>query len=305
MTQNQKKNYITPNQLTLIRIFLVPFMIFFYLADFIPYGKLIAVIIFALAAITDFFDGKLARKTGQVTDLGKFLDPIADKILILGALVLLLTDAMIVAEWGIYATIIAFIILGREFLVTGLRQLAASKGFIMSADNWGKYKAFFQDLALPAFMLLSFFNQYSILSEAGLSAFEYICFVLIITATLLTIISGVNYFIKNKYVFSKTEAEIKEEIKPIKQKIEKSNQKKTQSKKTEKLNQKETQNNKQNNKIVKPSGNENKNNKTVKSNENKSKKVGKSSEKTKTDSVKSVKAKKTNSKSTKTLKSKK
>lgn len=197
---------MTPNQITLIRIFLVPFMIFFYLADFILYGKLIAVIIFAFAAITDFIDGRLARKTGQITDMGKFLDPIADKLLILGALVLVITDALVVDNWAIYATVIAFIILAREFLVTGLRQIASSKGFVIVADNWGKYKAFMQDLALPAFMLWSFFKQYSILTEAGLSAFEYICFVLIITATLLTIISGVNYFVKNKIVFAKTEA---------------------------------------------------------------------------------------------------
>lgn len=196
---------MTPNQITLIRIFLVPFMIFFYLADFIPYGKLIAVIIFAVAAITDFIDGKLARKTGQVTDLGKFLDPIADKLLIVGALVLVITDAMVIANWAVWAGIIAIIILAREFMVTGLRQVAASKNIIISADNWGKYKAFIQDLALPAFMLLSFFNQYEILTGSGLSAFAYVCFVLIITATILTIISGVNYFIKNWKVFEETE----------------------------------------------------------------------------------------------------
>lgn len=262
---------MTPNQLTLIRIFLVPFMIFFYLSDFIPYGKLIAVVIFALAAITDFFDGKLARKTGQITDLGKFLDPIADKILILGALVLVLTDKMIIAEWGVYAAVIAFIILGREFLVTALRQFAASKNVIMAADNWGKYKAFMQDLALPAFMLLSFFNQYSILSEAELFAFEYICFVLIITATLLTIISGINYFVKNKFVFSKTETN---KTMPVKKETVK------------KINEKKTQNNK-----IAKSSDKNKNKKII-TNESKDKKVGKSSEKSKSDLVKSKATKK-------------
>lgn len=252
---------MTPNQITLIRIFLVPFMIFFYLADFIPYGKLIAVIIFAVAAITDFIDGRLARKTGQVTDLGKFLDPIADKLLVLSALVLVITNIMVITRWPIWATIIAIIILAREFMVTALRQIAASKNVIMSADIWGKYKALMQDLALLAFMLLTLFNQYPILSNEGFSAFTYICFVLIITATLLTIISGINYFIKNKSVFAKVEPKTietvnkkaepkmpeivnkKTEVKTIatankKAKSEKIANKKADSKTTEKTNKK-------------------------------------------------------------------
>ncbi|MDD2445240.1 MAG: CDP-diacylglycerol--glycerol-3-phosphate 3-phosphatidyltransferase [Clostridia bacterium] len=192
---------MTPNQITLIRIFLVPFMIFFYLADFIPYGKLIAVIIFALAAITDFIDGKLARKTGKVTDLGKFLDPIADKVLVMSALILVVTSQMIVSMWGTWAAIIAIIIIAREFLVSLLRQVAASKNIILSADNWGKYKAFLQDLAIPAFMLLVFFVNYNILTGTWLMAYIYFCYLLIAVATLLTIISGINYFIKNKHVF--------------------------------------------------------------------------------------------------------
>ncbi|MBR2053059.1 MAG: CDP-alcohol phosphatidyltransferase family protein, partial [Clostridia bacterium] len=83
---------MTPNQITCIRIALLPFIAFFYLADFIPWGKFIAVVLFAVAALTDFIDGKLARKTGQVTDLGKFLDTIADKLLITVALILVVAD---------------------------------------------------------------------------------------------------------------------------------------------------------------------------------------------------------------------
>jgi CDP-diacylglycerol--glycerol-3-phosphate 3-phosphatidyltransferase len=194
---------MTPNQITLIRIFLVPFMVFFFLADFIPYGELIAVIIFALAAITDFIDGKLARKTGNVTDLGKFLDPIADKILIMSALVLIITNGIIVSTWGVWAAIIAIIILAREFLVSVLRQVAAGKNIILAADNWGKYKAFLQDLAIPAFMLLIFFINHSILTGTWLEIYIYFCYLLIVSATLLTIISGINYFMKNKKVFYK------------------------------------------------------------------------------------------------------
>ena len=152
---------MTPNQVTMIRIFLLPLIVFFYLADFIPWGKFIAVCLFALAALTDFIDGKMARKRNQVTDLGKFLDTIADKLLITVALILVVADGTILAPWG---AIIAIIILCREFLVTFLRQMAVNKGLVLAADNWGKYKAFIQDLAIPAFMLLAFFNQYNFLT---------------------------------------------------------------------------------------------------------------------------------------------
>ena len=189
---------MTPNQVTMIRIFLLPLIVFFYLADFIPWGKFIAVCLFALAALTDFIDGKMARKRNQVTDLGKFLDTIADKLLITVALILVVADGTILAPWG---AIIAIIILCREFLVTFLRQMAVNKGLVLAADNWGKYKAFIQDLAIPAFMLLAFFNQYNFLTGTLYEVYFWICWCLIIVATLLTIISAINYFVKNRWVF--------------------------------------------------------------------------------------------------------
>ena len=100
-----------PNKLTLLRIILIPFMMFFYLADFIPYGigKIVAIAIFILASLTDLLDGKIARKYNLVTDLGKFLDPIADKLLTATALLLILADGTIPAPWGV---IIVAIIIG-------------------------------------------------------------------------------------------------------------------------------------------------------------------------------------------------
>ena len=189
---------MTPNQITCIRIALLPLIAFFYLADFIPWGKFISVVLFALAAVTDFIDGKLARKTNQVTDLGKFLDTIADKLLITVALILIIADGTLKAPFG---AIIGMIILCREFLVTFLRQVAVNNGVVVAADKWGKYKAFFQDIAIPAFMLLAFFNQYTLLSVTAYLVYSYVCYFLMFFALILTIISGVNYFVQNRNVF--------------------------------------------------------------------------------------------------------
>lgn len=202
-TKNRKRRtFITPNQITILRILLIPFMVFFYLSEFIPYSKLIAVVIFIMAAITDFIDGKLARKTGMITDMGKFLDPIADKLLVMSALILVITDSIIIAEWAVWATIIAIIILAREFLVSALRLVAASKNIVMAADNWGKYKTFFQDIALMNFMFIAFLLPKVDILTVAFNIYLIFSYILILIATLLTIISGVNYFIKNGSVLS-------------------------------------------------------------------------------------------------------
>ena len=185
-----------PNKLSLLRIFLIPFVIFFYLADFVPYGKIIATIVFILAALTDMLDGKIARKYNLITDLGKLLDPIADKLLVLAALLLVVVDYTIPAPWGI---IVAVIIIGRELIISAFRQIAASKNFVMAADKWGKIKTLVTDVALPLLMVYSFLlPKYS--GELWCDIFGVVCYVLITLATLLTIISAVNYFVKNKKV---------------------------------------------------------------------------------------------------------
>jgi CDP-diacylglycerol---glycerol-3-phosphate 3-phosphatidyltransferase len=189
-------NLNTPNKLTFLRIILVPFIMFFYLADFLNWGKYVAFGIFILAASTDFLDGYIARKYNCVTTLGKFLDTIADKVLTLTALVLLSCSGTIIAPYGAIVTII---IISRELIVSGLRQVAASKNVIMAADKLGKIKTFSQDISLPILILV-----------AGLSAngiantFVYVLAILgyvgLAIATLFTIISGINYFVKNKEV---------------------------------------------------------------------------------------------------------
>lgn len=193
-----------PNKITLIRIILIPIMVFLYLATFIPYGKIIALAVFILAACTDFLDGMIARKYGLVTNIGKFLDPIADKLLTASALLLVVCDMTIPAPYGV---IIAIIILGRELIISAFRQVAATKNFVMAADKWGKVKTIFQDIALPALFFLSLIYQYSWFSQIFVFVYEIICYVLIGIATLLTIISGLNYLIKNWKVLKEDKGE--------------------------------------------------------------------------------------------------
>lgn len=195
-----------PNKISLTRILLLPVIIFFYLATFIPCNYLIAAIIFTIAATTDFIDGYIARKYNMVTNLGKFLDPIADKLIVMAALILVTCDGTIPAPYGIIATII---ILSREFIISAFRQVAATKGIVMAADKWGKYKTLFTDISLPLLMLLAQVMASGWLSGTGLLVFQIINYVLIGVAVLLTIISGINYIVKNKQVLMEDNSEKK------------------------------------------------------------------------------------------------
>lgn len=186
-----------PNKLSMLRIILIPFMLFFYLAGFVPYGKVIAIVIFIIAALTDMLDGKIARKYNLVTNLGKLLDPIADKLLVMSALLLVVVDYTIPHPYGV---IVAIIIIGRELLISAFRQIAASKNFVMAADKLGKIKTITQDLALPLLFLISFLANNVTIDANVLFIIQIIGYVLIGIATLLTIISGANYLIKNKEV---------------------------------------------------------------------------------------------------------
>ena len=190
-----------PNKLSLLRIFLIPFVMFFYLADFIPYGigKIVAIVIFIAAALTDMLDGKIARKHNLVTNLGKFLDPIADKILTATVFFLILADGTLPAPYGV---IIVTIIIAREFMVSALRQLAANKGIVLAADKWGKAKTFVQMIALPLCMLLSYIYTCGFNTPNWLVlTMQIVSFTFIGAATLLTIVPGVNYLVKNKDCF--------------------------------------------------------------------------------------------------------
>ena len=144
-----------PNKITLTRICMIPvFVLFFFLDGVLPFARGIAAIVFVLAACTDFIDGHIARSRGLVTNLGKFLDPIADKVLVSTAMLLLLTikESLFArtGEWadGLYVlmAVCICIIMARELIISAFRQIAAANGVVMAADKLGKFKTIFQDI---------------------------------------------------------------------------------------------------------------------------------------------------------------
>ncbi|MBU3214072.1 CDP-diacylglycerol--glycerol-3-phosphate 3-phosphatidyltransferase [Clostridium estertheticum] len=170
------------NRLTMIRIFLVPIFLLFIAAKGIPYGRELATIIFIVASLTDKLDGYIARSRNQITNFGKFMDPLADKLLVTAALVSLV-ELHIVYGW------VAMIIIAREFAVSGLRTIAASEGKVIAASKWGKLKTVIQIVAIiTALINLSYVNNtLNIFTDVFMGA-----------AVIITIISGVDYFVKNK-----------------------------------------------------------------------------------------------------------
>ena len=155
-----------PNKITCVRLALVPVFVFFYLASFIPYGKLIAALVFALACFTDFLDGKIARSRGLVTNLGKFLDTIADKVLVMAGLICIIavpveakagvSEAYPILAPQYIAVTATIIILAREFIISAFRQIAATKNVVLAADMYGKVKAVFQFITLIFYLVYAF-----------------------------------------------------------------------------------------------------------------------------------------------------
>ena len=136
-----------PNKLTVLRVVLIPFFLAALLCFQIPYHMIWALIIFAVASVTDWFDGKIARKNNLVTTFGKFLDPLADKLLVMTALICFAFERWI-------DPIAVVLILGREFMVTGLRLVVANEGIVVAAGMWGKLKTAFTMISFVAIMLL-------------------------------------------------------------------------------------------------------------------------------------------------------
>lgn len=200
----------TPNKITLARILLIPLIVFFYLADFIPYARLVATILFIVACLTDFVDGHLARKTNQVTDLGKFFDSIADKVLISTGLILICAVPVFQGGPAVFpnwlGVICVVIILAREFIVSALRQIAAAKGLVLAADKGGKIKATFQFVICSLYMAFAFVltdilpNPTANIGRA-LGVIRIVLMALLVLTTFLTIYSGASYLIKNRRVF--------------------------------------------------------------------------------------------------------
>ena len=185
------------NKLTLLRVILIPFFIVcFYIPNLvvntisvnnylIPYANLLGLEIFLLAASTDFIDGYIARKYNMITDFGKFMDPLADKLLVTAALLILLENGLI-AGW------VVFIILAREFIVTGFRTIAASKGVVIAAGWLGKIKTVVQFIMISTLLLLNYpFELFNWPVDQ----------IFVALAVVLTVASGVEYIYKNLHIF--------------------------------------------------------------------------------------------------------
>ena len=174
------------NKLTIFRMILVPFFVIFLITDFTAHNELIALIIFVAATITDKLDGTIAKRTGTVTNFGKFMDPMADKLLCCSALVCLcaLGD---VPSW------VVLIIIGREFAISGIRQIAADNGVAIAASNWGKAKTVAQ-MAMIIVMLTQ--RAFTNLTLDTLSV------IIMYASVLLTVISIIDYIVKNRKVLT-------------------------------------------------------------------------------------------------------
>lgn len=172
-----------PNKLTIFRVILIPFFVVFMLAPICPgYANYIAVAIFIVASLTDLLDGKIARKYNLVTDFGKFMDPLADKLLVCAAMICLI-------ETGQLAAWIVIVIISREFIISGFRLVAADNGVVIAASYWGKFKTTFQMLMVIV-LILNFDNRY----------FQILGNVLTYIALVLTVVSLIDYLWKNRAV---------------------------------------------------------------------------------------------------------
>ncbi|MBQ8374774.1 MAG: CDP-diacylglycerol--glycerol-3-phosphate 3-phosphatidyltransferase [Clostridia bacterium] len=193
-----------PNKITLIRIFMIPiFVAVFFIQPLGLWRFLIAAIVFLLAAATDALDGYIARSRGLVTNLGKFLDPIADKVLVSTAMILLLAAKdEFFGVFGIYCdvlyiatTVCVCVIMARELIISAFRQIAATAGVVMAADKLGKFKTIFQDVSIVVFLAGGAFGD----TEFG-KILLIVAFCLFAIATVLTVVSGVAYVVNNRAV---------------------------------------------------------------------------------------------------------
>jgi len=174
-----------PNKLTIFRILLVPFFVLFLLYDVAGvYSKWIALLIFVIASVTDFFDGYIARKQNLVTDFGKFLDPLADKLLVCSAFICFV-------ETGKLPAWMAVIIIAREFIISGIRLVASNNGVVIAAGKLGKYKTAVSMVAI-VFLIIN----------SKIYAMVIVTRVLVWAALVLTVVSLVDYIVQNKKLFT-------------------------------------------------------------------------------------------------------
>lgn len=169
-----------PNKLTMFRVILIPFFVLFMLVDITTADKWIALAIFIIASLTDLLDGKIARKYNLVTNFGKFMDPLADKLLVCSALICLV-EMSVLPAW------IVIIIISREFIISGFRLIASDNGVVIAASYFGKFKTTFQMIMIC-------------LMIADIEALDILTAVVMWIALALTVISLIDYLVKNKDV---------------------------------------------------------------------------------------------------------
>ncbi len=170
---------------------MIPLFVLLYEWQSLGLHYLWAFIVFALASITDLFDGKIARKYNLISDFGKLMDPLADKVLVTAAMVCFVGDAAaLTPSW------VVIVILAREFLVTSLRLLAAAKGVVLAADKWGKYKTATTMVWICWNLLIL---EFGLLGAVGV----YLHYGLMFLSLFFTVYSGLNYVVKNKTMFGK------------------------------------------------------------------------------------------------------
>lgn len=171
-----------PNKLTLLRVFLIPIFVFVLLWSKIPFNNYIALVVFVVACITDALDGHIARKNNLISNFGKFMDPIADKLLVCSALICFVYMKSI-PVW------IVIVIISREFIISGFRLIASDNGIVLAASTWGKFKTVAQ-MIMSILLIINFDNTF----------FNVLETIFIYASLVLTVISLVDYIIKNKGV---------------------------------------------------------------------------------------------------------
>jgi len=184
VTRGMEENMNLPNKITIFRVCMIPFFVFFMLTEAVPANEYIAVAIFILAALSDALDGYLARKHHLVTNFGKFMDPLADKLLVCSALICFV-------EQGLMPAWIALIIIARELIIDGFRLVAAGKGIVIAASIWGKAKTVVQMVACFVLILNVDWLVFDIAEQ-----------VLIYASLVLTVISLADYMYKNRTVLT-------------------------------------------------------------------------------------------------------
>lgn len=183
----------TPNKLTMLRMILVPFFLLFLLVESIPFHGLWAFLVFAAASITDAMDGHIARSRNLITDFGKFLDPVADKVLTFAALIAFI-------ELGCASSVAVVIMMAREFLVSSLRMVAAGNGTVIAAGKLGKLKTVITMVSIVAVLAMFTLMDFGVLSAAF--PVGVVSNILVWISAAITVVSGVEYLWVNRAQFT-------------------------------------------------------------------------------------------------------